>query len=399
MRRYLEVWRMPGARLLIVAGFLGRVPVAMLPLALLLVVKDRTGSYATAAVAVAAHTVALAIVAPVLGRLVDRLGPRPVLLGCGIAYPTALIALLGVLALRVPILAVYAAAAVAGAVFPVLSSTIRAVWNQIADGDAAVRQTAFALDSVSQEIVWVSGPLLVGAFTAIVSPAAALVLAAALSMVGTCTVALSGAVRRWRHRPVLEPGTRVGPLRAPGMIALLCGVAALMAGFGIVEVAVPAHADRNHAPALAGVLLAIWSLGSAVSGILFGTRRIARPLVEQWRWGLIAVMVALVPLVFASAWWVAPLLFVFGTAIAPTIIVMNGLVAEMAPDGTTTEAFTWVTTVAYGASSVGAAIGGVVVEMPVGVPGAFAAAGVAVAVAAASAQLGRVYGPPLVVRV
>jgi MFS family permease len=68
------------------------------------------------------------------------------------------------------------------------------------------------------------------------------------------------------------------------------------------------------------------------------------------------------------------LLFLGGTAIAPTMTVQNGLVADLAPAGTTTEAFTWFTTVAFGSSALGAAAGGLIVDRPSGVPAAFALA-------------------------
>src|SRR3954454_5303803 len=90
VRAYLTVWRLPSAPVLLVAGFAGRLPSAMVPLALLLMVQQTTGSYAVAGLASATHGIALAMTAPVLGRLADRRGPRRVLLAQSAAYPLLL---------------------------------------------------------------------------------------------------------------------------------------------------------------------------------------------------------------------------------------------------------------------------------------------------------------------
>ena len=63
------------------------------------------------------------------------------------------------------------------------------------------------------------------------------------------------------------------------------------------------------------------------------------------------------------------LLFLGGTAIAPTLTVQNSLVGSIAPAHATTEAFTWLSTITVGASAVGAAVGGALIEGPFGVSG------------------------------
>src|SRR3954447_19469766 len=87
MRSYLTVWRLPSAPVLLLSGFAGRLPSSMVPLALLLMVQEQTGSYAVAGGVSATYGIATALIAPVLGRLADRRSPRIVLLAQSALYP------------------------------------------------------------------------------------------------------------------------------------------------------------------------------------------------------------------------------------------------------------------------------------------------------------------------
>src|SRR3954464_4929457 len=76
MRSYSTVWRLPSAPALLLSGFAGRLPSSMVPLALLLMVQERTASFAVAGGVAATYGIATALMAPVLGRLADRRSPR-----------------------------------------------------------------------------------------------------------------------------------------------------------------------------------------------------------------------------------------------------------------------------------------------------------------------------------
>ena len=380
MRTYLTVWRLPSAPVLLLAGFAGRLPSAMVPLALLLMVQQQTGSYAVAGLAAAAYGLAMAAMAPVLGRLADRRTPRPVLLAQAAVYPLLLALLVLAVLGGAPTAVVLAASAAAGLGTPLVSGTVRALWSRV---DPRVRTTAFALDATATELVFVAGPTLVAALAVLAGPAWAVAVAGTLAVAGALAIATSAAMRGWVPVPAAERTSAFATVLTPGMPRVLVSGSALMLGFGALEVAIPAFADAAGSPGLSGLLLALWSLGSVAGGLWFGARVVSASLPRQYRWLLLGVTIGLAPLAAASSPWVlGALLFLGGTAIAPTMTVQSSLVGALAPAHATTEAFTWLSAMATGASALGAALGGALIDGPAGVTGSLllAVAGGAAAV-------------------
>ncbi|SCL64239.1 Major Facilitator Superfamily protein [Micromonospora citrea] len=395
VRQYLGVWRIPGAPMLLVTGIIGRLGIGMTPLALLLVVEQVTGRYSLAAVAGGIYALAGAALSPVAGRIADRIGPTPVLVGTAVAHPVALLGLLwsarsgaGSLAL------VFVASGVAGATYPPLTAAIRGAWNDLtspASGRRHLRNTALAAETTLFEIVFVLGPLLVAGFILVADAGAALIGSAVVTLVGTIAVALGRVMRGWRPHPREHHTRGLGPLRVPGFPALLLCVGSLGIAFGAAGVTVPAFATAytsDDPDSLAGVLLAVWGVGSAIGGFWFGVRKPARNMTRQFALLLTGVAASFAvfavmptPLALGTA------LVIGGATIAPALTLENTLVGRVAPTSMLNEAYTWVVTMSVGASAGGGAVAGLIIDHAGGVPWAFLFAGAAVAVGAGIAAL------------
>ena len=157
----------------------------------------------------------------------------------------------------------------------------------------------------------------------------------------------------------------LGALASPGVRTLVLTSLPAGVGIGILEVGIPAFSREEGAAATAGVLLAIWSLGSGVGGLLYGTlpRRAGLHRTHLLVGALLPV--TLLPLALAPNVWVMALLVIpAGCCIAPLLATRNELVSGVAPPGMRTEAYTWPITAFVGGIAVGAALAGALVEGP-----------------------------------
>ena len=152
-------------------------------------------------------------------------------------------------------------------------------------------------------------------------------------------------------------------LRAPGIRTLVMTMVPVGFAIGALEVAVPAFSHDESRAELAGVLLATWSLGSAIGGFVYGARvrRSPLPLVHQ-RLTLLLPL-GFLPLLIAPTMAVMALLLVpAGLFIAPILATRNELASQAAPPGTKTEALTWPLTALVGGIALGAAAGGALID-------------------------------------
>ncbi len=383
---YLSVLKAPDVPRLFAAALLGRLSTAMGPLALVLFVHSSTGSFAVAGAAVAATGLASGLFAPIRGRLVDRHGQRRALPPLAILYAAAF---MGVLAVAPHGTAGKAGAivlaGVAGAVIPPLSASMRVLWVALV-GNGPRLQTAYALDSVLEDLVYTIGPLLAAALVAGFGSAAGLVAVAVLSLAGTVAFTASPVSRGWTGSHV-RPHGWAGAMAGGGMRVLVASLTGFGACIGILDITLIAAAREAGSATLGGVLLACLSAGSVAGGLWYGSRAWRRPTAQRFIRILALLSLAFAPLPFMhSVVGLAIAVTALGLLLAPLESSAYVLVAELAPAGTMTEATTWVTTAKNVTGAAGTAAAGLLVD-GVGVPwtltSAWACAGIALAVALA----------------
>jgi MFS family permease len=360
--RYAALFEAPSVRQVVIAGLLARLPLGMVPIGTVLLVRSAGHSYAIVGGVVAALSVASAAAAPPVGRLVDRVGQARVLIPLSILFPLFLVLLVWFSDRHAPAVVLVVLAAATGATLPPVGACIRTLWPSMLPAQG-LRETAYALEAWLQELGFVLGPVLVGGIAAFVSASVAMLVAGVLGLVGTLWFSLTPPVQAVSGHQNMGTRSRGGALGSSGVRTVIFSCVALGCAFGVVEVTMPAFAELHATRAQGGFALACFAAGSLIGGIWSGTRPApARPEL-RFACMLAALGVLLVPPLLApSLGVVCGLMVVAGIPIAPAFASSYGLVDRLAPAGTTTEAFSWLTTAIVTGVSLGTAAGGVVIE-------------------------------------
>jgi MFS family permease len=359
---YRAVLRQPAVRRVLALSFAIRIPLWAGNVILTLhVVTHLHRSYGQAGALAAVATIALAISAPWRGRLLDRFGLRravlPSLLVLAACWSVA------------PFVGYWLLIALAGLaglfVVPSFSIVRQALMNAV---DEQQRKSVLAIDSVATEITFMIGP------------AAGVLLATywstpwALFTSQFCSIA--GGLLLFVMNPPLRAAAD-GPTGAPAGVrswltvevwAVLVMAAAATLVLTGTDVGVVAALRHMHHQSWIGWVLAVWGLGSAVGGFVYGAlhRTIAVPVLL----GLLAATT--LPIAFAPGpITLAALVLLAGVFCAPTITATLDTLARYIPDRARGEALGWHGSAMTAGSAAGAPLAGLAIDS-VGWGGGFA---------------------------
>jgi MFS family permease len=378
MGSYLRLLRTPGVFRVTASQLFARLPLGMLSLAILMHVSETTGSYGQAGLVVACVSLAEAIAMPVSARLTGRFGVTPVVL------LAATINSIGFLALALApahLILLAALGILVGASIPPMMPVVRALYPRMVPADTV--RALFAFDTTAQELIWVTGPVVVTVLTSLVSTAAPLLAAAGITLTGSVAFVLSLQPRQPR---IARSSSSFGRILARQEV-LLAFVAnlALVASFMALEVGVVAQLGHS----MAGVAISVSSLGSLIGGLLIGQRQLGLG-------GLVATLAVVVVGTAVTAVVTGPLqfvaLFVAGFGFAPAMAVLYHAVSRGVAESAAAEAFGWLNTGALAGGAAGTAVSGVLNDAW-GPIGSYAVALALAVGAAVSPLIARLAGP------
>lgn len=342
LKNYRAVFARPGTAMFCLAGLVMRLPMPMYGLGLVLIVSARTGQYTFAGVLSALYVFGGVPGNPVLARLADRYGQRQVVIpatGVHVASGAVLVVLFETDA---PNWSLLLPTLVLGFSYISVPSLVRARWSHVLAGRQELT-TAFSLESVLDEVVFIVGPLLATLIATTVDPVLLLVACGALVTVGATALCAQRSSEPPAHA---DPAVKHPiALTRRGMVVLCLAATAMGGIFAGAEVAIVAFCGEQGVRGATGAVLACFASGSCLSGFLYGARSWHSDVLGRYR--LHSLVFGVLPLLFLAAENVPVLAlctFVVGLGIAPTIITSFGLVDRLVPASVLNEGMAWLTT-------------------------------------------------------
>lgn len=325
LQPYRRVLALPGVRTSMLLMFFARLPMTAMGLTLTLhVVSDLGRGYGEAGLVGTATMLGSALGAPMVGRLIDRHGLRPVVAVCGL-FSTAF----WISTPYLPYLALLVIALPAGAFAVPAGSIARQVLAALVP--AAQRRAAYSLDSISVESSFMIGPS-AGIF--VVTQVSSSV---ALTGIGVCFALAASALFvinppiRSEDETAVHTGARprVRSWLSGRMIAtLLVATGALFTLIGI-EVTTLAVLRANGEVDWTGLVVSLMCIASIAGGVVHGV--VHRSLSQSKLMLLMGLLVIPVGLL-DHPWWVLALMLVPTNLLcAPTLAATTESVSALAP--------------------------------------------------------------------
>ncbi|HWV22912.1 MAG TPA: MFS transporter [Thermomicrobiales bacterium] len=361
---YRSLFEGPGTATFFIATFLGRIPVAMRGLGVVLLIQLLTGSFSLAGVVGATQTLVAAFASPRLGRFADRYGERTLLIWSAILHVVGMTWLIIAAYLAPNPIMLMIGAALTGASSMPFGSLSRARWVERI-GKGRRLEKAYALESMADEMGFIIGPTMVVPLSVSVNAAAGLVVSLLMTI-------LASAILVAQNKP--ETNVRMAPrsvttvegasvVTIPGIQVLMASLLFLGIIFGAVEIVMVAFAEHLNQPNSASIMAAVFAAGSFIGAAIYGGVTWHSPVDKRYKIAIWWMALGTVPILLANTVLAMSLaVFITGLAISPGMIAANTVVEHLSPPKMLTEAFSWLgSAIATGAAG-GSIIAGFVLD-------------------------------------
>ena len=359
---YIFALRQPGVRVFTTAGLLGRLPIAMNALAIVLLVSNITGSYAYAGVLSALLAITAGLVSIVSSRIADRVGQTSVLRVLAVAHSASLAVFTMSVLAQWPRAVQVLLVVLAGATTPAIGSYVRARWSHVAVNPAMVR-VGFAWESILDEAVFTVGPIITTVVAFSLGFGAPLFVSAAFVLIGSLWLAAAHSSTPPPHRSMEVKTSLWAVVRLPGMVSLVFAAIGLGVVFGTVDVGVVAFTAEQQTASFAGIVLATFAGTSMVGGILYGSRAWPGPLHWHPRVAALVLLVVTLAIPFATNnGYLMVVIALAGFSVAPALIGIFTLASRLVPRRHLTEGLTWTNSGLAAGFALGSSAAGVIVD-------------------------------------
>ena len=381
---YAQLFRIPGTKAFCVSGAIARLPMSMMGLGIVLALNHMYDNWTIAGVMSAAYVLATAAVTPLYARLFDRFGQRKV---GPVILTVQIIVMLGfafAALMRVPIPLLFVLAVVMGMTQFSFGALVRTRWAYVLDraDKEDLLNTAYALESAIDEIVFIFGPILACAFGGAVFFALRdtqppvlreITVVAADTDDADVRLAAGGAAGAAvsadrfdldRLKTGDRDRNKRNVLTYAGVLPLLAVFIVFNMAFTAFDTSMTAVMKSLHLDSVLGVQLAMLAVGSCMGALVFGSREL-----KGSRWRHMIMFLALMTVGFVVIHLCQGNLIVMGLVeiltgltISPVFASGNLVVKETVPEESLTEGLSWVSTAGTMGASFGSMITGIVLD-------------------------------------
>ena len=398
---YAVLFSIPGTKAFCASGALARLPMSMMGLGIILALNHLYDNWTIAGTMSAAYVLATAAVTPLYARLFDRFGQRRIGKAVLAVQIVAMLGFAFAALVRVPIPLLFLLAIIMGLTQFAFGALVRTRWAYVLDrtGNSEILNTAYALESAIDEIVFIFGPILAAFLAASVHPVSQLFVPTAASAIGGTiffalrdtqppvvrAIEVSAASADDKDvRAANAPGradenatrlslkqlkgsgatARRNVLTYAGVIPLLLVFIIFNMSFTAFDTSMTAVMKSLHLDSVLGVQLAMLAVGSCIGALAFGSREL-----KGSRWLHMVMFLSAMTVGFVIIHACMGNLIVMGLVeiltgltISPVFASGNLVMKETVPEESLTEGLSWVSMAGTVGSSFGSMITGIVLD-------------------------------------